>query len=302
LRAVWSFWSKPFNARRGSVWLSEKLQFLSWILSVETARKHYPVTSLYTDEEGARIADMIGIKFDRVSTELNALQAYDPEWWALGKLYTYRAQTEPFIHIDNDVFLWKRLAVTVEQAPVFAQCPEHFSSGMNGYNPDEVEDTLNTFNGWIPDEWRWYRSLGPARRGENCGIFGGNSLDFINHYADLAMRMIEHPSNQPGWAMKGKNIVLMEQYLLSACIEYYRNRQELPFHGIHSQYIFDSFNDAFDRAKAAQAGFTHLLGGAKKNISIARRIEKRVMEEYPKLYERCAQYVMIRDQEVNRFQ
>jgi len=61
---------------------------------------------LVTDTEGARLlVDKLGLRFTTVMTTLTALDDADPEWWVLGKLWAYRAQTEPFVHLDNDVFL-----------------------------------------------------------------------------------------------------------------------------------------------------------------------------------------------------
>lgn len=110
LRAIWSFWSKPYWRQRRSGWASELHHWLAWILSVETARQHYPDTWLYTDDAGAEIlVGQLGLPFVHVSTALNALASCDPDWWALGKVYTYSLQTAPFVHIDADVFLWKLL-------------------------------------------------------------------------------------------------------------------------------------------------------------------------------------------------
>jgi hypothetical protein len=55
MKAVWSFWSKPFAAHRHAMWPSEKHHLCSWVLSVETARQHYPDTWLVTDNAGARM-------------------------------------------------------------------------------------------------------------------------------------------------------------------------------------------------------------------------------------------------------
>src|SRR5215475_8871314 len=41
MKAVWSFWTKPFEAHRHSMWPSAKHHLLAWALSVETARRHY---------------------------------------------------------------------------------------------------------------------------------------------------------------------------------------------------------------------------------------------------------------------
>src|SRR4051812_45760022 len=109
MRAVWSFWSKPWRARTGGTWRTERHHLLGWILSFEAARKHYPDTELITDDEGAQLLiDRLGLAFSRVSTSLNRLAAHDPRRWILGKLYAYREQSEPFVHLDTDVFLWKK--------------------------------------------------------------------------------------------------------------------------------------------------------------------------------------------------
>src|SRR5262249_2182460 len=193
MKAVWSFWTKPFEAHHHSVWPSAKHHLLAWALSVETARQHYPDTWLITDDAGARmLVDGIGLQFTRVSTELNALAQHNPDWWAIGKVYAYRMQTEPFVHIDSDVFLWKRLPERLERADVFAQNPEPLSASTH-YRPERLEQALDhTPGGWLPDEWRWYRRVSNSR-GENCGIFGGNRVDFINRYASAALRLIDNP-------------------------------------------------------------------------------------------------------------
>ncbi|MBI1259052.1 MAG: hypothetical protein GC204_16405, partial [Chloroflexi bacterium] len=81
----------------------------------------------------------LGLKFDHVSLDLNALKDHDPQWWSLGKTYTYRLQTVPFIHLDNDVFLWKRLRPEVESASVITQNPEYFADGVFYYRPELVD-------------------------------------------------------------------------------------------------------------------------------------------------------------------
>src|SRR5262249_42856235 len=118
-RAVWSYWSKPYEARRHEPWPSERHHLLSWVLSTMTARRHYGETTLCTDDAGARLlVDGIGLEFEHVSTALNALHVSNPDWWALGKLYAYRMQTEPFVHIDSDVFLWRPLSPDPASVPL----------------------------------------------------------------------------------------------------------------------------------------------------------------------------------------
>jgi hypothetical protein len=290
LRVVWSHWSKPSAQGGIKRWLTEKHHLLSWLLSFEKAREHYPETCLVTDDEGARLlVDELGLAFEHVSTELNALNSHDPEWWALGKLYAYRIQDRPFIHIDNDVFLWKPLPESLARADVIAQSPEPFNSFC--YRPEKVEHALRHVpQSWMPEEWDWYRRAGLEQRGDCCGIFGGTHNDFIHYYSDLAIRFLNDPANRQGWerlADKFGNMILLEQYLLAACVEYHHASQTSPFAGVTIEHLFDSCSDIYNPERVIEAGYTHLLGDAKKNPLVAARLEDRVRHDYPLQYEHC---------------
>ncbi len=296
MKAVWSFWSKPFEATRRGTWLSEKHHLLSWALSLQTASQHYRPTALYTDDAGARLLiDGIGLEFDQVFTSLNALDAYDPGWWATGKLYTYRVQQEPFIHIDSDVYLWQRLPRDLERASLLAQNPEFFVPNASYYEPQTLEAALeNHAATWLPPEWQWYRGSHLEQRGENCGIFGGQRVDFIRHYAAQALAFVEHEANRRVWRnleRKSNHTVLIEQYLLTACIEYHRRIGGGPYRDVEIDYLFTSMDDAFFSNKAIELGYTHLIANAKQDPGIGELLETRVAEDWPALYERCLDYV-----------
>lgn len=77
------------------------------------------------------LVDGVGLDFDEVHTSLSVLDRHNQEWWALGKLCACRAQTEPFVHIDNDVFLWQPRPHDVAAASVFAQNQEYFVLGRS---------------------------------------------------------------------------------------------------------------------------------------------------------------------------
>jgi hypothetical protein len=290
--AVWSLWSKPLNAFPSSAWRREKDHLLSWILSVETAKRHYDETRLVTDTEGARLlVDSLGLEFSKVEVVLDFLNGTNPEWWALGKLYAYLNQDRPFVHIDSDVYLWNPLPPRVANAPVLAQNPEHFDVGTSWYRIDYFDRILQA-GGWLPNELRWFKSHSPHQKAECCGIFGGNTIDFIHYYADNAIKLVEHPVNAGVWSQIGGNNILVEQYFLSACIEYHRQsvNQENGYGGIGIEYLFQSAHDAFNPAIAEQVGYTHLIGGAKRNELLMQRLEKRVQRDYAAYFENCERY------------
>lgn len=295
MRAVWSFWSAPYRGHYHRFWHSERHHLLSWVLSVGEASRHYPDTWLFTDSAGARVlVDSLELPFRHVDLRFDRLDltSHDNEWWVLGKLTAYAAQTAPFLHLDNDVFLWSPLPAAMMAAPVFAQNPETFYfEDQSLYRLEAFLKGIERFSGWLPEEWLWYVKHG-GNRALCCGIFGGHKLDFIRHYADHATEIIRHPRNQAVWPTLGvRDNILVEQYFLAACLQYHQQGRASPYAGIDAAYLFGSSTDAFDPECATKAGYTHLIGDAKKNHHIAERLERRVQSDYPKYYERCLAYL-----------
>jgi hypothetical protein len=290
---VWSFWTKPYRAGHGSAWLCDYHALLAWGLSVELARRHYRDTALVTDDEGAKLlVDRLKLPFARVSVELNKLRDHDPDWWAVGKLYAYRLQTEPFVHIDSDVFLWKRLPPELESAPVFAQSPETFDPDhdQHWYPLRPVENAIGT-TGWLPRAWRWYSARPAPLVAANCGIVGGNRTDVVREWADLGIRTVEVPENTPVWATwgdKGFCNVLVEQFLLNAVVEHRRASPRDPAdQSLRVVYLFPTDGAPYDPRLAEAAGYTHLIGGAKRNPELMADLESRMDADYPELAQRC---------------
>lgn len=295
MKAVWSLWTKPMNTGHSWAWFSPLHHLLSWVLSVELAKKHYSDTALFTDDQGAKmLVDGIGLEFDYVSTELNGLNNYDPSWWAIGKIYTYRAQQTPFTHIDNDVFLWNALPERMLSAPLLAQNPEYFIVGHSKtYKLDKFEAaTKRIKNACIPEEWKWCRSVfGKHQKAFSCGIFGGNRVDFINYYADLAIKLIDSLPDEFTLSTTDNMIsftVILEQYLLSTCIDYQKNLADSPYKDLDIQCLF-TFESALN--DAAKLGYTHLIANSKNNQVFADRLAARVKNDYPQHYKRCVDYL-----------
>jgi hypothetical protein len=290
MRAVWTFWSAPFRAHYHRLWLSERHHLLSWVLSVGEAARHYPETCLVTDSVGAALlVDALALPFRHVDLRLDALNAAAPdtEWWVLGKLAAYAAQTEPFVHIDSDAYLWNPLPATMIAAPVFAQNPEVFYfDDQSLYRLEPFLRGIERFDGWLPEAWKWYAEQ-RGNRAVCCGIFGGRDLDFIRRYAESAIDVIVHPDNQPVWPTLGvRDNILVEQYFLAASLEHWQQVRPSPGRAA-AAYLFPSAADAFDPANATRAGYTHLIGEAKTNRAIADRLEMRVRRDYPDYYDRC---------------
>jgi hypothetical protein len=255
-------------------------------LSLDTASRHYPATSLVTDDAGARIlVDCLQLPFAHVSTALNELQNEDPDWWALGKIEAYRRQTGPFVHIDYDVFLWKPLPPELERAAVFAQNPEPVMAGYSFYRPADIERAIGyPERGWLPEEWFAFDDH-PVPHGACCGILGGNDVALLVHYAETALRLLRDPENRTAMRVlsgKGEHMMLVEQYLVTLCAAHC---------GVEFRYLIDDIRDAFHTERAMDLGYTHLASAAKQNRRVAAHLERRVQEDLPEYYERCKKVV-----------
>ena len=291
MRAVWSFWSKPFSAFKGRIWREPLHHLLAWGLSYRLAAEHYPETVLITDRQGeALLVDRLGLPFTHVCTDLEQLADVECGWWALGKLLAYSLQDRPFVHLDTDVFLWKRLPQRLEEAGVFSQCPEDHSLD-EWSSPVGVEAAFARHALELPAEWQWSRSRpGRGFREENCGILGGNRTDFIRYYANLGLDWVRNPAHAAAWSelpdKSGYNMII-EQFLLAACVDYHRFHPTSAYRGIRIQGLFDSFGEAFNPRATARVGFTHLMGDAKTNEFVTQRLERRMLQEDPDFYRHC---------------
>jgi hypothetical protein len=291
MRAVWSFWSRPFHSYYGSIWCKPLHHLLAWGLSVKTASQHYPDTVLITDRPGKKLlVDQLGLRFSDVSTELERLDNVDPGWWALGKLLAYSLQDRPFVHLDTDVFLWKRLPRHLTESPVFTQYPEGFHDHDPHYRPQDIEWAFAQQSAKLPVEWEWARSNRGPFPAENCGVLGGSQVEFLRYYAQTAVDLVLQPENAAAWShlhdKRCYNIVL-EQFFLSACAGFHRFHPTSPYRGVQISHLFSSWEDAFDPNYAARVGFTHLVAGAKSHPAIGRRLEERVRREDPGYFRRC---------------
>jgi hypothetical protein len=288
-RAVWSFWSRPFETHYRRRWVNDRLHLLSWVLSFCTAQSHFGSTSLVTDDAGARLlVDRLGLPFDRVSTELERLKDADVRWWVLGKLYAYRQQEQPFLHVDSDAYLWKALPRQLMMAPIVVQNPEYAPvSGRTYYKPREFAASVLDNGGWLPSELRAYVGRGGAVA--FCtGVFGGTDVDALRQYSTRAIEIIESQQNTPIWQTSGIGLsheVFVEQYYLGA---FCADLTERLGRRLTVRCLFGSMADAFDPPRARHAGFTHLLGPAKGSQDIERLVSDRVRQDYPEFFERCA--------------
>ncbi|MFA0961132.1 DUF6734 family protein [Roseivirga sp. BDSF3-8] len=194
-KIIQSFWTKPFFQNKAESaehrlkggWPSEKYNYLSWAFSCLQLKKFYNQVELYTDDYGKYLLiDQLQLPYDKVSTRLNDLDEYGTDLWAIGKVYTYSLQKEPFIHVDGDVFLWEKLPHHLDNAPLVSQNIEN-EPRLYG---DMMKSIIESFDD-IPEELLAVDVSQQSIYAINAGVIGGFDIAFFQDYTKKIFAFIE---------------------------------------------------------------------------------------------------------------
>jgi hypothetical protein len=130
MKIVQSLWVKP-SIKKNSVntsdrntggWTDKKYNYISWALSCLQFCKYYNKVELITDNLGYdTLIKKMKLPYTDVKVVLDDLNDYHPDLWALGKIYAYSLQKEPFIHADGDVFIYAPFSKELESSALLAQ-------------------------------------------------------------------------------------------------------------------------------------------------------------------------------------
>jgi len=193
MKIVHSFWSKPTfergqyrgDDRKSGGWLEKKYNYMSWALSCLTFKKHYDFIELVTDSKGkSLLIDTLGLPYDNVVNELDKLNDFHTDLWATAKLFTYKIQDEPFMHVDSDVYIWKRLT-DIEDAPLVAQNEE---TDIPVYKKmwADIVDNYEYVPDYMLTDFRQQTKILSC----NAGIFGGTDVAFIKEFANESFHFL----------------------------------------------------------------------------------------------------------------
>lgn len=282
MRIVQSYWTKPFFNSGG--WCDIVYHYISCTLSCLKLVEYYEDVELYTDEKGYDLLiKKLKLPYTRVYVCLNDIDKYNSVLWALGKIYTYSLQKTPFIHIDNDVFIWEKFPKRIEGAELIAQ---HFENKYY-YNTKSYFDLLKA-----GVKYKEYMVINKSERinESNLGIVGGSNLLFFQNYTKEVFEFIE--MNSSFIYKKGAENLSMinnifEQYLfyllakkMSCNIEYLLSN------------ISDSFKELVDfYTVPLRTKFIHMIGYHKKNSILCYLLGQRLYYEYPEYYKIITKYI-----------
>lgn len=285
---IQSFWSKPFfketddlNARFRGGWLSANFFFYSCLLSCLKFKQNYGEVSLYTDDQGKELLiDKLEIPYSKVFLDLNSLQDYPSELWALGKILTYSLQNAPFIHADTDVFVWNKLPDRFLDTDLIAQ---NFEFNFPKYK-EVLEAAFSEFQNFSKDQFPLYTQTNDVFA-FNAGIIGGQNNTFFKDFKNRVFQIVND------------NLDRLEKINLGVFNMVYE--QMLGFEMANAQQIEIRFlkprmNEAFTNVMKfhlvpVKENYIHTVGYAKKSIEMCEQLKYRLKYEFPLEYQKLNQ-------------
>lgn len=285
MKILQTFWTGPTGVNKENLlsikagWLSCEYHWMSWALSCLQAKSIFGSVDLVTDKAGKEIlVDLLGLPYNNVSTALQTtLNDYHPSLWALAKIYTYSIQTEPFLHLDGDVFLWQKPNQDLLNAQLIAQ---NLDKNLPFYA--DILDQINGNLSFIPPAF----SRGAYRHKDlyasNAGLLGGRDLSFFKEYSRQAFEFIDKNKADLEKMNTGTLNLIFEQYLFcqlasesNIAVSYYKGPVEDP---VFKDYI--RFEDY------PHVQMVHPVGGFKQYAHVCDHLAKTLRKDYPEYYYR----------------
>lgn len=267
--AIFSYWNKLGDESTSGFNYTKDL-CISTALAVECAKKHFKNITLYTNEYGKKLlVDKAGIDFTHVTTELSQFDnTLDKFFWGYTKIYTYSKQTEPFVHIDNDFYIWK-FENDLRYSDLIFQSEEVFGDIVYKYYRPLI-DLYNNSPFKIPAI-----TNNPVERGLNCGIIGANNLNVIKEWFKASTEFINNPENikyfYANYPRQMEHINLLhEQYFISSLAR--KNNIEH-----NTKFMMNSLKDV----SSLETPFTHLWGTTKREGNIIERVKDKLRTMNP---------------------
>jgi hypothetical protein len=282
-KAVFSYFNsdESFGNKCGFTKYSDFL--FTTALSIYCASRHFPEVQFISTKWGVDLFKQLKLPITNYSTALEEIKNISRFFWAYGKLIAYNEQDKPFVHIDNDVFLWYPLPERIIKAYLCFQSHEPFNLPGYGY----------------------YRKLKPCFKNApvkpqtivdnpvtdyayNCGICGGNDLSIFKEWQDCSKEYIFAEENFPVFFKKFPHMLIHqnlfhEQYFLACLVKKYGLRDKVEVMANDAMQI----NKGLDLTKPR---YTHLWGTTKKDGGMMAKVRLTLFYQNEELFMRLSKF------------
>ena len=222
-------------------------------LSIACASRHFPEVQVISSSWGVDLFKELGLPATEYSNKLDQMKTVSRFFWAYGKLIAYCEQTKPFVHIDNDVFLWQPLPDRVLNAYLCFQSHEPFN--VEGY---KYYNLLKPCFKKAPVKPQVIIDNPVSDHAYNCGICGGNDLQIFPEWKKTSEEYIFARENERVFFIEFAKLLIHqnlfhEQYFLACLVKKHGLRSRVEV--IHKDAM--KINEGLDLTKPR---YTHLWG------------------------------------------
>lgn len=254
MKAIHSLWTATRDFRL------TRARAITFAAAAAYTNRAFEDTELITDCKGLRIAEALGLDFRAYSVKLQEFcPPYAKHVWALGKVAAQSWQTEPFMHVDNDVLLFHKPPKRILEAKVAVQSIDE----PDGY--------------WAPEQAQMIDacSLPAGVVAYNTGVIVWCDLELCRAYCAAAVEtaMVAAKESGDGFVCS----IIAEQYLLGVRLHEARVRPAcmIPMASLATPEDF------------ADCGFLHAWAATKDNAAWGAKIENRFKRDHPEAWRRA---------------
>ena len=238
-------------------------------LALLLAKKHFGEVELFGDTTAS--VSLGNLPFSKITNCLEPYKKYSGRVWPLAKIVAVQEASKelnPFIHIGNDCFLWKRPNEFVLKKDIFSMCEGGFD--LTSFNPSifsKYSDSLELSTSWVA----------------NSSIIGGSNVSLLYSLSSLAIAIITDPAIESFWlnphATHNIQAILADGWLFASMLV----KRQMPM-----TFVFPNAESPFCHLcrisddDAEKAGISW-LGSHRRDAQIVARIRERLAKNPPDL-------------------
>ena len=259
-------------------WFAPEFHLMSWALSCLQLYKIYGKVALYANSSAAKLLiDTLELPYSSINLTHDNLKLVNENLWALPKILTYSLQDASFLHLDGDVFLFKKLDEQLLKSELIAQNQEVATD----YYLSTQKELLANFTYFPECVRRDFVNTKPIKA-VNAGILGGSNIAFIKAYASLAFKYINDNANHLSKINVDRFNVFFEQHLFCS----FAKQKNIPISFLFPDTVSDNQYEHLGEFHEVPClkKYLHLLGHYKKDEYTCIQMAAKLRELYPEYY------------------
>lgn len=268
---IHSMWSEP---QKNYSEEKKMKSFIHSLYSVILVKKLGYKIHLYCDKEAYNLYSLI--PYDKIIIVDFSSDDINPFFWNWSKIKSQKLVNEPYVHIDNDVFLYKDVvgdSISSKKCSMIVQSVENEITMPDNFHRDYMGLNFNEVYGDFGVEWYKYNMWA-----YNCGVVGFSDVELKNKYLDLVYKLYLRASNENKIGEKYRSTLFVgEQMLL-----YYVARQNNA--KVFEIIPYDKMIKYLDYGWIVvgnEIGYCHMWGQVKFNDVVVNKIVERIKKEHP---------------------